>query len=151
MSAQDPVAIAEQLLKLVKSISEPQVDSLKVWNTKIEIQNACDSLVAKVLGPLEHTILVAGTSTVIYLLFTNNNVPISTESCHESAALHFVTSLDIAELIGEGQGTLLELSKKADVDPQFLGTRIQFHVTSKTNTYTVDRRCNELRDWSWFL
>jgi len=134
MPAQDPVAIAEQLLQLVKSISESQADSLKVWNTKIEIQNACDSLLAKVLGPLEHTVLVAGTSTAIYSLF----LPVitclfPTESCHESSALYFVTSLGIADFIGEGQGTLLELSKKADVDPQFLGTQMQFHVTSQTN------------------
>ena len=53
--------------------------------------------------------------------FTNNNLPMSTESCHESSALNFVTSLGIADLIGESQGTLLELSKRADVDPQFLG------------------------------
>jgi hypothetical protein len=76
MPAQDPVAIAEQLLQLVKTISESPADSLKVWNTKIEIQNACDSLLAKVLGPLEHTVLVAGTSTAIYSLFTSNNMPI---------------------------------------------------------------------------
>jgi hypothetical protein len=65
MPPQDAGAIAEELVKLVKSISEPQGDSLKVWNTKIEIQNVCDSLLAKVLGPLEHTVLVAGTSTVM--------------------------------------------------------------------------------------
>jgi hypothetical protein len=59
----------------------------------------------------------------------------STESCHESAALHFVTSLGIADLIGEGQGTLLELSKKADVDPQFLGTQMKFRVISQTNLF----------------
>jgi hypothetical protein len=134
MSAGNPVAIAEQLLELVKSISEPQVDPLKVYNTKIEIQNACDSLLIKLLGPLEYTVLVAGASTCNYCLFL---LPIITclfqiESCHESASLHFVTSLDIADLIGDGQSTLLELSKKADVDPQFLGNaKIQFHVTSQ--------------------
>lgn len=135
MSAGNPVAIAEQLLELVKSISEPQVDPLKVYNTKIDIQNACDSLLIKLLGPLEYTVLVAGTSTCNLLPFFIS--PIITclfpiESCHESASLHFVTSLDIADLIGDGQSTLLELSKKADVDPQFLGNaKIQFHVTSQ--------------------
>jgi len=133
MPAPDPVAIAEELVKLVKSISEPQVDLLKIWNTKIEIQNTCDSLLAEVLGPLELTVLVAGMSNAIYSLFTNNDLPMSTESCHESSALNFVTSLGIADFIGEGEGTLLELSKKADVDPQFLGTQMQFHVTSQTN------------------
>jgi hypothetical protein len=66
MSAQDPVAIAEQLLKLVKSISEPNVDSLKVWNTKVEIQDVCDKLLAKTLGPLEHTVLLAGTLALVH-------------------------------------------------------------------------------------
>jgi hypothetical protein len=133
MSAGNPVAIAEQLLELVKSISEPQVDPLKVYNTKIEIQNACDSLLIKLLGPLEYTVLVAGASTCNLLPF----FPLITclfqiESCHESASLHFVTSLDIADLIGDGQCSLLELSKKADVDPQFLGNaKMQFHVTSQ--------------------
>jgi hypothetical protein len=79
MSAGNPVAIAEQLLELVKSISEPQVDPLKVYNTKIEIQNACDSLLIKLLGPLEYTVLVAGASTCNYCLFfiANNNLPVS--------------------------------------------------------------------------
>ena len=57
----DSVVIAEQLLQLVKSISGPKVDSFTVWNTKIEIQNVCDSLLAKTLGPLEQTVLIAGT------------------------------------------------------------------------------------------
>jgi len=82
MPSQDPIAIAEDLVKLVKSISEPQVDSLKIWNTKIAIQNACDSLLAKILGPLEHTVLVAGTSTAIYSL-----LPIITCLCQQSLAM----------------------------------------------------------------
>jgi hypothetical protein len=82
MPAQDPVAVAEKLVKLVKSISEAQVDSLKIWNTKVEIQNACDSLLAKVLGPLEHTVLIAGTSTAIYLLS-----PIIISLCQQSLAM----------------------------------------------------------------
>lgn len=60
-NVKDPVAIAERLLKLVQSISEPNVDPLAVWNTKIEIQNVCDLLSARILGPLEYTVLIAGT------------------------------------------------------------------------------------------
>jgi len=54
------VTIAEQLLELVKSISKPDADPLMVWNTKVKIQNVCDSLLANVLGPLEHAIVMAG-------------------------------------------------------------------------------------------
>jgi hypothetical protein len=65
-NAKDSVAIAEQLLKLVRSISEPNVDPLVVWNTNIEIQKVCDLLLARTLGPLEHTIIIAGTWIVDY-------------------------------------------------------------------------------------
>jgi hypothetical protein len=58
------VAIAEQLLELVKSISKPDANPLVVWNTKIKIQNVCDSLLANVLGPLEHAIVMAGASII---------------------------------------------------------------------------------------
>jgi hypothetical protein len=65
-NAKDSVVIAERLLKLVQSISEPNVDPLVGWNTKIEIQNVCDSLLANILGPLEQTILIAGTSLRLF-------------------------------------------------------------------------------------
>jgi hypothetical protein len=60
-NTEQSVIIAEQLLELVKSISKPSIDPIIAWNTKIEIQNACDSLLVKILGPLEHTAIVAGT------------------------------------------------------------------------------------------
>lgn len=43
------------------------------------------------------------------------------ESCHESSALHFVTCLGIADLIGDGEATLAELSTKSGVYSQYLG------------------------------
>lgn len=43
------------------------------------------------------------------------------ESCQESSALHFVTSLGIADLIGSGECSLAELSAKAQVEARFLG------------------------------
>jgi hypothetical protein len=64
------IPLAEQLLELVKSIAEPHpgsanengcdVDPLLAWNTKIKIQNICDKLLAKTMGPLEYTVLLAG-------------------------------------------------------------------------------------------
>ena len=70
----DPVTIAEHLLGLVQSIAKPSVDPLVVWNTKIEIQNVCDTLLARILGPLEQTILMAGTSTTYFHLSIQNDV-----------------------------------------------------------------------------
>jgi hypothetical protein len=34
-----------------------------------------------------------------------------------------VTSLGISDMIGDGEATLAELSKNADVEPQFLGAQ----------------------------
>jgi hypothetical protein len=89
-NAKNSVVIAERLLKLVQSISEPNVDPLVGWNTKIEIQNVCDSLLANILGPLEQTILIAGTSL---RLFTSQGK--ITYVLHQSPATsrHLFTSL----------------------------------------------------------
>jgi hypothetical protein len=57
-------------------------------------------------------------------IFSQIYILLLSESCQESSALHFVTSLGIADLIGDGEATLAELSKKADVEPQFLGTLV---------------------------
>jgi hypothetical protein len=43
------------------------------------------------------------------------------EACQESQALYFVTVLGIADLIGDGEAALADLSGKAGVDPYFLG------------------------------
>ncbi|KAJ6566042.1 S-adenosyl-L-methionine-dependent methyltransferase [Mycena capillaripes] len=78
-SSDDAVALAEQLLALVKA-----------------------RLLRAVMGPLQYTALMA-------------------ESCQESQALHFVTSLSIADIIGDGSLSLGEISEKTGVDTQFLG------------------------------
>jgi hypothetical protein len=59
----DVVALAKQLLQLVKSIavdntgSDPDVDPFVVYNTKIKIQDVSDRLLAKTMGPLEYAVL----------------------------------------------------------------------------------------------
>ncbi|KAF8516483.1 hypothetical protein JB92DRAFT_2910214 [Gautieria morchelliformis] len=100
----DVVLQAQQLLQLVTSISDPAsgLDPLSAWNAKIQIQHICDTILQSTMGPLEYTVLLA-------------------ESCQESQALHFVTSLGIADFIGDGEATLATLSEKAGVLPQFLG------------------------------
>ena len=125
----DPVTIAEHLLGLVQSIAKPTVDPLVVWNTKIEIQKVCDTLLARILGPLEQTILMAGTPTTYVHLSSQNDVSNLSESCHESSALHFVTSLGIADMIGDGEATLADLSKGSDVDPRFLGKQMHRRIS----------------------
>lgn len=49
------------------------------------------------------------------------NKEIFSESCQESSALHFITSLGIADLIGNNEVTLDTLSAKSGVDPHYLG------------------------------
>ena len=65
----DTVTLAQQLLELVKSIAPPDAhgvekhadaDPLLAWNANIQIQNICDRLLAKTMGPLEYTVLLAG-------------------------------------------------------------------------------------------
>lgn len=68
---EDAVTIAEELLRLVRSIAEPtpgpegpsrhiKMDPWKVWSTKQEIQRTCDQLLVKTMGPMEFTTLLAG-------------------------------------------------------------------------------------------
>lgn len=58
--ANNTLPLAEKLLELVKSTSVSNADPLTVWQTKIEIQNTCDLLLARTIGPLEYTILIGG-------------------------------------------------------------------------------------------
>ncbi|KAJ6566268.1 S-adenosyl-L-methionine-dependent methyltransferase [Mycena capillaripes] len=101
-SSDDPVALAEQLLSLVKARSVSEADSTGFYDKGIEVQAACDRLLRAVMGPLQYTALIA-------------------ESCQESQALHFVTSVGIADIIGDGSLSLGEISEKTGVDTQFLG------------------------------
>ncbi|KAF7346966.1 S-adenosyl-L-methionine-dependent methyltransferase [Mycena venus] len=101
-SSDDAVAVAEHLLALVKARSVSQANSTEFYDKGIEVQATCDRLLRAVMGPLEYTALMA-------------------ESCQESQALHFVTSLDIADIIGDGSLSVAEISEKTGVDTQFLG------------------------------
>lgn len=68
----DTVSLAQQLLELVKFVAAPDqhgveesqkradVDLL-VGNAKTQIQNICNRLLVKTMGPLGYTLLLAGT------------------------------------------------------------------------------------------
>ncbi|KAJ7766958.1 S-adenosyl-L-methionine-dependent methyltransferase [Mycena maculata] len=101
-SSDDAVAVAEKLLALVKARAVAQAESTEFYNKGIQVQATCDRLLRAVMGPLEYTALIA-------------------ESCQESQALQFVTSLGIAEIIGDGSLALPEISEKTGVDTQYLG------------------------------
>ncbi|KAF8079201.1 S-adenosyl-L-methionine-dependent methyltransferase [Lyophyllum atratum] len=101
-----PVTIAEQLLQLTKAnfdTSSPQNDPLAQYNAKIRVQDLCDQLLQSVLGRLEYTILLA-------------------ESCQESSALGFVTTLGVPDIIGDETMTVTQLSEASGADPRFLST-----------------------------
>ncbi|RDB19401.1 O-methyltransferase SfmM3 [Hypsizygus marmoreus] len=104
-----PVYIAEEILRLTQSAFAPpstdpagaHVDPLALYDAKIRMQDLCDTLLQSVLGRLEYTVLLA-------------------ESCQESSALGFVTTLGIADIIGDGTASVDELSDKSGADAQFL-------------------------------
>ncbi|KAH8079791.1 S-adenosyl-L-methionine-dependent methyltransferase [Cristinia sonorae] len=100
-----PVALAEHLLALVKSIdggtTERPAQTQTIHDAKHVIAETCDALMRSVLGPLEYTVLLA-------------------ESCQESSALHFITSLGVPDVIGQDALSLAELSTKLNVQPRFL-------------------------------
>ncbi|KAJ7141986.1 S-adenosyl-L-methionine-dependent methyltransferase [Mycena filopes] len=96
------VAMAEHLLALVKERSASHSSSTEFYNKSIEVQATCESLLRVVMGPLQYTALVA-------------------ESCQESQALYFATQFGIADLIGDGALSLVEIGEKTGVETQFLG------------------------------
>ncbi|KZW02262.1 S-adenosyl-L-methionine-dependent methyltransferase [Exidia glandulosa HHB12029] len=101
-TAQDAVAVAERLLALVKTFAAAPTDSKDAYTGALDVQRTCDELLRTVVGPLEYTVLIA-------------------ESCQESSALHFVTQLGVADIIGEGSASLTELSERTGADARFLG------------------------------
>jgi hypothetical protein len=78
LASPTPVSIAEEILQLAKSaFSEnhsttstgPGTDGLLHYNAKIQMQDLCTSLLQKVLGRQEYTVLLAGEyRSVIYLM-----------------------------------------------------------------------------------
>lgn len=97
-----PIAIAERLLELVKTLAAAPGDSKEAYNGALDVQRTCNELLRTVTGPLEYTALIA-------------------ESCYESQALHFVTSLGVADCIGTDGASLVELSDKTGVEARVLG------------------------------
>jgi hypothetical protein len=62
---QDPVLIAEHLLKLVKKTygnkdASEKLTSFEAYDAKYEIEDYCGQLLRTVLGPLGYTTLLAG-------------------------------------------------------------------------------------------
>lgn len=133
-----PVALAEQLLALVKSIHDadsttasaiPGASSQAVHDAKNQVADTCDALMRSVLGPLEYTILLAGAWSITYKNFHARHSHTCTESCQESSALHFITSLGVADVIGDESVSLAELSKKLKVQARFLGKQRHPHYS----------------------
>lgn len=52
------------------------------------------------------------------------------ESCQESSALHFITSLGVPDVIGENSVTLAELSTKLNVQPRFISEYLYISAVS---------------------
>ncbi|THH29959.1 hypothetical protein EUX98_g4226 [Antrodiella citrinella] len=110
-SGSSSVALAEELLRLVRSthlddaaasaVSGSPSSTQAAHDAKNLIAETCDALMRSVLGPSEYTVLLA-------------------ESCQESSALYFITSLGVADVIGEASVGLAELSTQLNVEPRFL-------------------------------
>jgi len=66
------------------------------------------------------------------------------ESCQESSALGFVTSLGVPDIIGNDTVSLVDLSEKTAADKQFLGAYAQQgHITDICSPVII-RRSDEL-------
>lgn len=96
---------ANKILNLVKAIESCNGDKSTLHHAKVDLQKECDAVLLGACGPTEYTALIA-------------------ESCHESASLHFVTTHDIADILGDGQKTVDELAEAAKVKKQFLGAAL---------------------------
>ncbi|EKM53028.1 uncharacterized protein PHACADRAFT_259202 [Phanerochaete carnosa HHB-10118-sp] len=104
MAATSPVSLAEELLKTVKSLEGQgsRLSPQQAYDATRRVETLTDKIKRTVLGPLEYTIQIA-------------------ESCHESAALRFVTELGVADAIGDDVKTLSEISQQAGVGTLYLG------------------------------
>ncbi|EJD39075.1 S-adenosyl-L-methionine-dependent methyltransferase [Auricularia subglabra TFB-10046 SS5] len=133
MSAQDAVAVAERLLALVKDLAAAPAQSKDAYTGALDVQRTCDELLRTVVGPLEYTVLIG-------------------ESCQESAALHFVTQLGVADIIGEGTASLADLSERTGADARFLGVVMScmlgrgYFVQESPNVYKNNALSEVLRE-----
>ncbi|XP_006459128.1 hypothetical protein AGABI2DRAFT_116080 [Agaricus bisporus var. bisporus H97] len=103
-----PILIASQLLELVKKTygastisSNPPLSPLEVFDSKYQIEDLCGQLLRTVLGPLAYTTLLA-------------------ESCQESSALGFITTLGVPDLLGDTTMSLSEISDALGVNAKYL-------------------------------
>ena len=147
MASQSPVALAEQLLELVKTLyhdpasHDHSTDARDAYNHKNRISNICDELKRGVLGPSEYTVLLAGefysVLQCVILAWADRQVvmrafeyildgdtviwvDVRIESCQESSALRFVSELGVPDIIADETLSLQEISKKAGVDERYL-------------------------------
>ncbi|KAI0659135.1 S-adenosyl-L-methionine-dependent methyltransferase [Cubamyces menziesii] len=99
------ISVAETLLHTIRNIyggTDLSANEKEVYEAKKRIQQLCLSILKDVAGPAEYTILLA-------------------ESCHESAALHLVTELRVADVIGEDTKSLSDIAKEVNVDVRYIG------------------------------
>ncbi|KAI0324082.1 S-adenosyl-L-methionine-dependent methyltransferase [Cubamyces sp. BRFM 1775] len=100
-----PISTAEDLFHTVRHIfgqASSEVNEKDIFDAKKRVQQLCLSIMKDVAGPAEYTILLA-------------------ESCHESAALHLVTELRVADVIGEGTKSLSDIAQEVKVDARYIG------------------------------
>lgn len=69
MTQQSPVAVAEELLQLVKLLhpvaaSADARDAQKMYDARKRVQQLSNSITRSVCGPLEYTVLLAGERSV---------------------------------------------------------------------------------------
>ncbi|KAL7284225.1 hypothetical protein ACG7TL_001507 [Trametes sanguinea] len=108
MADRTPVELAEELLQLVKSLyntADSTIGDQEAYDAKKRVQHLSDLITRRVTGPLDYTILLA-------------------ESCHESAALRFVTEYGVADCIGDGVKALPDISKELKVNARYLSAAI---------------------------
>lgn len=118
-----PVLIAEQLLEVVKRAFStntpdiPQLTLLEAYESKHKVEDLCSQLLRSVLGPLEYTTLLAG---VFLSYLPNHYLLLRVESCQESSALGFVTQLGVADLLGDKEMSIQEISETVGVKTKYL-------------------------------
>ncbi|KAJ2974320.1 hypothetical protein NUW54_g11911 [Trametes sanguinea] len=122
MADRTPVEMAEELLQLVKSLDDTTGSTIgdqEAYDAKKRVQYLSNLITRRVAGPLEYTVLLAGMGHLIPW-----HSPVLTdlhpESCHESAALRFVTEYGVADCIGDGIKALPDISKELKVNARYL-------------------------------
>ncbi|KAI8970543.1 S-adenosyl-L-methionine-dependent methyltransferase [Trametes punicea] len=113
MPDRSPVELAEELLQLVKSIygqTNSKTSDQEVYDAKRRAQQLSDTIRRYAAGPLEYTITLA-------------------ESCHESAALRFVTEYGVADFIGDDTKTLSDICEALKVNPRYLSVALNCLLT----------------------